>query len=364
MIVTVKTESELDRFVNLPRLIYHGDRNWVKPLIGTSSGEFRPSANPALKYHELELYLSVKNNTLQGRIAAFVDQRYNAMHSESTAFFGFFECLHKLSAAKELFSAVEHFAKITKMKNIIGPVDFSTNYQAGLLIDGYTRPSVMTPYNKKYYPRLVESNRYKKLVDLFAYQFTREMSLPDRLHRVAKIVSKRHPEVSVRPLNLTTRFNRTNLLTSLYNESFSDNWGYVPMTPREFAYLLKTLTALEHTALNYIAYAGSKPVGLLLTVPDLYSAARSPTVTGQAANPEGFRELRVTVLGIVPAYRKRGIEAKMGLRLWTDALDAGYDKLEFSVILENNAPMNNFVSREFGLPVSKTFRIYEKPVEY
>ncbi len=360
MIIIPKGKIQLNQFINLPQLIYQGDPNWIKPLIGIRAAEFRSSANPVLRYHDLELYLSLQNAEPAGRIAAFVDQQYNVIHREKAAFFGFFECFDNDASAGELFAAVDHFAATRGIQKIIGPVDFSTNYQAGLLINGYSRPTVMTPYHKKYYPRLVESNGYKKLIDLYAYTFSKEMPFPDRLERMAKVLKKRHPEISVQPLNQIKGLKIARILTNLYNQAFSGNWGWVPMTGEEFSYLLKTIASLEHTGLNYLAFSGHTPVGFLLTVPDLYASGQEPSVSGYLPKTTVFRKLRVTVLGVVPAYRKLGIEAELGVRVLRDAWQKGYEQLEFSVILENNAVMNNLVKREFGLPASKTFRIYEK----
>ncbi len=358
MIISVKDKTLLNEFIKLPESIYKGDPYWVKPLVGTVPVEFHANANPALKYHDMNLFLLQENSAFIGRVAAFVDKRFNHLHSENAAFFGFFECRDNIAAASELFRAVEGFAATRGMKKIIGPVEFSTNYQAGLLIDGYNPPTVMTPYNKNYYPKLLESNGFKKQMDLFAYSFNMRTPIPERLKRMAEIQKKRHPEISVQPLDTPSRINRAAVLSKLYDEAFADNWGFVPMGPGEFSYLLKTISSLKQSDLNYIAFSGSTPVGLLLTVPDLYSPASAPVAGGLPA----YDKLRVTSLGVIPAFRSRGIESLLGFRTLSDACKKGYKELEFSVILENNTPMNNYVRREFGLPVSKTFRVYTKPV--
>ncbi len=359
MIIIPKSISQLNQFINLPQSIYQGDPYWVKPLIGTRPEEFSSYANPALKYHDLELYLSLANGVPTGRLAAFVDKQYNTIHREKTAFFGLFECFDNDAAANELFSAIDRFAQTRGMGKIVGPVEYSTNYQAGLLIDGFSRPSVMTPYHKKYYRRLVESNGYKKLLDLFTYNLNKENFIPARLERMANILKTRHPEISIKPLH-QIRFHKASMLTNLYNEAFAGNWGYVPMTTQEFAYLLKTIELLRHTDLNYLAYSDGIPVGFLLTVPDLYSSGDDSSDISYLPKTKVYKELRVTVLGVIPAYRKRGIETELAIRLLKDALKRGYEKMELSFILENNPEMNNFIKREFDLPISRTFRIYEK----
>jgi len=153
------------------------------------------------------------------------------------------------------------------------------------------------------------------------------------------------------------RLCNASLITKLYNQSFCDTWGFVPMSTQEFSALFHTIVLLKHWDLNYLACLNGTPVGLLLTVPDLYE----PQSPEQSKNQE-FNNLRITVLGVLPSFRKRGIEASLVVNVLSDSLTKGYKNVEFSAILENNKTMINFINREFGVPVSRTFRIYEKEI--
>lgn len=356
MLNDVRNKNQLIDFINLPEFIYRGDPNWVKPKMGTSPREFYVNANPAIRYHDMKLYLASEGNDLAGRIAVFVDNRYNSIHQEKTAFFGFFESQDSSKVASELFSAAAEFAHSKGMSRLIGPVEFTTNYQAGILVEGFSRPTVLTPYNKEYYPKLLESNGFAKLMDLYAYKLTAP-SVPERLERMSAIQEKRNPDVEILNFRQAGRLCNASLITKLYNQSFYDTWGFVPMSNQEFTSLLHAILLLNHWDLNFLACINGTPVGLLLTVPDLYE----PQSPGHGSNQE-FNTLRVTVLGVLPSFRKRGIETRLGVMLIKDALAKGYKSFEFSYIMENNTAMNNYVNREFGMPVSKTFRIYEKPV--
>lgn len=358
MILPVRDKRHLLEFIRLPEQIYHDDPDWVKPLIGADPKEFRPSLNPALKHHDWGLFLSLKDTVPVGRIAVFVDRQHNLIHNEKTAFFGFFECINDQGTATDLLSAAEDFAVSRGMDKITGPVNFSMNYQAGLLVDGSGRPTVMTPYNKKYYSELVEMAGYRKLVDLYAYNCLKDTPIPARIRKTVQMVCKRRQEITVKPFSELKGIKMPALITKLYNESFADTWGYIPMTLQEFAYLVKNINSTGVSDLNYIAFADGVPAGLLLTVPDIYS-------TGGAGNTQNHRlhavygKLRLTVLGVLPAFRKRGLETVLGLRLLDDAFKKGYEDIEFSVVLENNPGMNSIIDR-FSLPVSKTYRLYIK----
>lgn len=354
MLINVSNKNQLNDFINLPNFIYSDDPNWVTPRVGVSPREFNRNANPALRYHDLELYLTSDGKDFTGRIAAFVDNNYNLIHNEKTAFFGFFEARDSIETASELLTGAADFAQSRGMSRLVGPVEFTTNYQAGLLVQGFDRPTVMTPYNKKYYPKLLESNGFKKLLDLYAYRFANP-AMPERVSRMAAILEKRNAQIRVLSFREAGRLCKASTITDLHNKAFCDNWGYVPMTTKEFSHLLSFLAHLNYLDFNYLAVCKSTPVGLLLTVPDFYAQP-----SRKRNQHQEFKDIRVTVLGVLPAYRKRGIESCLGARALEDAIINGCQTMEFSYILENNSAMNNYVSREFGIPVSKTFRIYEK----
>jgi ribosomal protein S18 acetylase RimI-like enzyme len=351
MITTVKNKSLLFDFVNLPEKLYKDDPNWVKPFVGSDVRDFIKGKNQALQHLDMEMYVCSTEGGYMGRVTAFEDKQYNKLHQVNNVFFGFFECVDNLEAAKDLLNAVDIFAKAKKADFILGPVDFSTNYQAGFLIDGFLRPTVMTPYNKSYYPQLVESCGYKKHIDLYAYSYKTTVPIPERLQKLAELIQKKRPDVDIRTFSQIKRLPRSQMLTNIYNSAFSANWGFIPMTDKEFSHLVNNIFSMGYQDINYMAFAGNEPVGLLLTLPDLYSAPNIKT-------------LRVTVLGVIPAYRRKGIETLMVSQLLTDTLNGRYQTLEFSVILENNVPMNNFIRREAQLSPSKTFRVYEKPHSY
>lgn len=352
MIVKPGNPYQLELFFKLPETIYHDDPNWVRPLVGSNINSFR-EAKRLIGHIDMELFLVLDNSEPLGRAALFIDKRHNKIHQETTAFFGFFECADDKATSLELLNAIERSALEKGMNKIVGPVDFTMNYQGGLLINGFNRPTVMTPYNREYYPRLVEEAGYRKAVDLYAYLVTKEASIPERACKIERIVRKRYPDLSVKPLTNITNFRRSGILKKVYNEAFADTWGFVPMTGPEFSNLVTGLSRLKHLDLNYVAFSGNVPVGLLLTVPDLYS------VKGLNSR----NRLRLTVIGVIPAFRGKGIESMMGVQALNEAKSRGYDEVEFSVIFENNTAMNNLIAREFGLEVSRTFRVYQKDLD-
>lgn len=363
MIVKPDNKGLLKQFIDLPEAIYRDDPNWVRPLVGGDISTFSPTRGPNRNISN-ELFLAMHNSRPVGRIALFIDKLYNKIHKEKTAFFGFFECENNPQTALELLNAVEESARKKGFSKVTGPVDYSTNYQSGLLVQGFSRPTIMTPYNKNYYQALIEGAGYTKVIDEYSYMFTKNNIIPERAYRIEDIVRKKRPSLSVIPLSNIPGSKKASVLTKVYNEAFSHLWGFVPMTNCEFSHLVKSLSRLDHSDLNYAAFIDRIPVGILLTVPDLYSGKNNPAYyisqNAKKIQDEKFTKLRLTVIGVVPEFRGKGIETVMGMQAFKDARKRSFETIEFSVILENNTAMNNLINREFCLPIDKIFRVYEK----
>ena len=93
-----------------------------------------------------------------------------------------------------------------------GPLTLSTNYEVGLLIEGFNYPPIlMMAYNPPYYPTLVESCGFTKEKDLLAFLIDGDYRLPGWMDRLAERIAKK--EVSTSGL-LVLRMQTRSLLSS------------------------------------------------------------------------------------------------------------------------------------------------------
>ncbi|MCK4451293.1 MAG: hypothetical protein KAX26_11940, partial [Anaerolineae bacterium] len=67
------------------------------------------------------------------------------------------------------------------------------------------------------------------------------------------------------------------------------------------------------------------------------------------------------MLGVLPEYRARGLEALLCLELAQQCLNAGYERLEISLLQEKNTMINRIIQR-VGAQVYLHYRVYEKPL--
>ncbi len=109
-------------------------------------------------------------------------------------FFGFFETIDRPDVARELFDAVEKWAAGKGAFAVRGPMNPSTNYECGLLVEGFGRPpALMMTYNPTSYPRLIEGAGYAKVKDLHAYISPVHGASLERLQRLAERTRSRNP---------------------------------------------------------------------------------------------------------------------------------------------------------------------------
>ncbi len=163
VIFQVTTESEMDEFIDLPWNVYANDTNWVPPLKKAVRKLLDPANHPFWKFSERVLFLARRGSQIVGRIAGILDNNFNSFHNENMGAWGFFECENDPSTAGALFETVEQWSRDKGLSFLRGPLNPSTNYEVGLLVEGFQYPpSIMMPYNPPYYVQLVESYVFYK----------------------------------------------------------------------------------------------------------------------------------------------------------------------------------------------------------
>ena len=93
--------------------------------------------------------------------------------------------------AEALLDAARQWVVERGAKFLRGPVNPSTNYECGMLVDGFdSSPMVMMTYNPPYYPGLMEQAGLTKAKDLYAYLSNANTIDMEKIERVADKVLK------------------------------------------------------------------------------------------------------------------------------------------------------------------------------
>ena len=366
----VKKRRDVKRFVKFPFSLYENDQCWVPPLISDQMKFFNPTKNPYYGHSEVRLFLAERDGRIVGRITAHTNKQHNVFHEDRVGFFGFFECINDQEVAKELFRTASDWLQKRGCDTIRGPLNLSVNDECGLLVDGFeTSPFIMMPYNHQYYEELILSAGFRKSKDLYAYHMISDR-MPERLQRFADIIARKE-EVTVRSLAKTKKELKNDLETifTLYRSAWERNWGFVPMTNKEFDHLVKTLLPIVDPDLVFIAYYQQKPVGFSVALPDYNIILKK--MNGHVF-PLGFfyalyyknriKRLRVLVMGLLKEYQKRGIDGLFYYHTTKNGFEKGYNEGEFSWVLEDNIEMNN-VAQKLGATIHKTYRIFDKGLD-
>lgn len=373
-VAAVRTPAEKKDFIELPFALYKGDPNFVPPLVMERNDFFDPKKNPWFEFGTAELFLARnKEGRVVGRIAAVDDPRFNEFHGTQLGFFGFFECENEPGIARALFDAAAAWLKGRGFERMQGPLNFSTNHECAVLVEGFdARPAIMMTYNPRYYPELYEANGFEKAKDLWAYELSSSVEPPEKVARIAEKVRAREGLV-IRPVNVADFANEVARIKSIYNAAWEKNWGFVPMTDREFEHMAKDMKAVLVPELVLIAEVKGEPVAFSMTLPDanpaLQAAGGRLTKFGLPIGlaklvlaSRKLRRLRLITLGIKEGYRKRGIDAVLYLDTLRTARRLGYTGGEISWTLEDNTLVNRAIE-SMGGRHNKTYRIYERTTD-
>lgn len=369
--VTVRPVSggpELDAFIRLPWTIYATDPLWVPPLIADVKA-LLDARHPFHQHADLALYLAWRDGRPVGRIAAVVNRAHNQFHDQRLGFFGLFETIDDPVVSDALLQAAEAWLRERGMTHVEGPVNLSTNEELsspGVVVQGNEHPPViMMGHTPPYYARLLELGGYEKAKDLLCYWVDGRSGLPDRFTRGLER-AQRAQGITVRSIDMRRFDAEVAIVQDIYNSAWERNWGFIPMTPAEIAYMAKHLKPVIYPQLCGIAYAGEEPVAFALALPDYNQALRH--LDGRLL-PFGLFKLlwyrrkidavRVITLGVKAEHRQKGIDAMLIYHIFKEATKLHMAQGECSWILEDNVPMRKGIERTGG-SVYKTYRVFRK----
>jgi len=370
----VRSRADLRRFVGFPYDLYDAARypNWVAPLRMAVRDALDERGNPFYEQATRELFVALRHGRVVGRIAAIENRAHNAFHGDRTGFWGFFECIDDQAVADALFAAASDWLGARGLDSMVGPMNPGTNYECGLLVDGFrNRPTFMTAWNPPYYDALCERAGMAKAKDLLAFWFEGEgtgYALPPFVARQAERALA-GGTLTFRDLNPRRFDTEVAALWDIYNAAWERNWGFVPMSKAEFHHLAKDMKQLLDPRLAFMAEVDGRPAGFMLALPD-YNEALVNNRSGRLF-PLGWlrmlrgrnraRGVRVMALGVKPEFRSRSILALFTHEIMRRGRSQGRVGAEASWLLEDNhlivKPM-----RAMGATERMRWRLYERAV--
>ncbi len=325
------------------------------------------SKHPFFKHSSADFFLARRGGEWVGRIAAIQNRNHNRFHGGQTAFFGFFESINDMNVAYALLDCAARWARERGMNALSGPMSYSTNETVGILIEGFDScPCIMMPHNPRHYAKLIESAGFEKAMDLYAWSLDVEKGLHPKIVRVAEKVLK-DTEIRVRSIDMKRFWDEVEVIKRIYNDAWSANWGFVPMTDAEFEHMAQDLKPVVDPRIVLIAEKKGEAAAFSLALPDYNQALKKingrlfplglPMLIWHARR---IRHARVLALGIAKRVQNwGGLGAALYYESYRRGVAAGYRSCEFSWTLETNALINRSIQL-FGAQLYKRYRIYQK----
>jgi GNAT superfamily N-acetyltransferase len=366
----VHSKGDLKQFIKLPFRLYADEPNWVPPLISERKMHLDRVKNPFFEHADAEYFLAERDGRVVGRITAQVDFRYWEFHDVKWGFFGFFECEDDPEVAAALLDTAEGWLTAYGCDRMVGPWDFSTNDEGGILIEGHERPGIiLMPWSHRHYPALLEGAGLTKAMDLLMWELHIEgrQNVHPAIWEMAAKVETEHGIVC-RPMRKKDLQNEVTRFMEVYNAAWEKNWGFVPLTENEVRHYAKTLKPVlsENWAMIAERKDTGETVGAALTLPDFNQVLSK--LNGRLL-PIGWIKaliaqrkidaVRVFALGVKPEYQHTGVAARF-YEMHFDSAESTPQKWgEMGWILETNEPMNRAMEG-MGGKVVRRYRVYER----
>ncbi|MDB6000266.1 MAG: hypothetical protein JWP52_1965 [Rhizobacter sp.] len=366
-VLAVKTPAELDRFINLPSLLYASDPHYVRQLTLERREALSPKKNPYFQHAETQFWLARRDGRDVGRISAQIDR---LVQDPEIGHFGMIVAEDDPAVFAALFSTAEAWLQSRGKRRILGPFNLSINEETGLLVDGFdTPPMMLMGHDARYVGPRIEAQGYAKAKDLIAYLYNIENELPVAARRL--IDTRKPAMLTVRNLDTKRYREEFDTVTAIFNDAWSQNWGFVPFTEAEITHMAKSLKMFIDPKCVAIAELNGVAVGFGIALPNLNEMIADFNGSLLPFNwlklmlrlKRGTRTARVPLMGISRSI-SGGLVGALAPFLVIDTMRKGLQakgvkQVELSWILEDNRPMRHIIEA-LGSSAYKTYRVYEK----
>jgi hypothetical protein len=365
----VDDQRTRNQFIRLPNRIYQNDPAWVPPLV-LERKQFLFGSNPYFEHARFQGWLASRNGRAVGRITAQIDELHLQRYQDATGFYGMLEAEDDPAVFEALFTTAEAWLRQHGMHRVRGPFNLSINHECGMLVEGFeTPPMVMMGHARPFYEKHIERQGYRPEIDLLAYLAPTDFAFTPAMQRIIK---RYQDKIVLRPFDFSRLNDELAVLQDIYEDAWSNNWGFLPFTVKELQHLGRDLKQLVPEEFVAIAEFEGRPAAMIVVFPNLYEAIRD---LGGRLLPFGWlklvwrlktqclKTLRVPLMGVRRQYHDSRLGAALALSLIAHvqaiALRNAYREVEMSWILESNKGMRNMIESIGGVAY-KRYRIFGK----
>ena len=373
--VPVRDRKLKERFIGVQWFIHreaYPNERWVPPLKMDRREFLDPKKNPFFDHADISMWIARKDGRDVGRIAAVEDRSWNEFHGEKTGYFGMFDAPNDPEVAGALIDAACGWLRGRGLDTVIGPMDLSTNYVCGVLLDAFDRdPGINMPYNPPWYNALLEGQGFEKAKDLIQWGINLRDPVPARVVRIAEKMKKRE-NVRVRAMSFDDWDAEVGRAFDIYLDAWEKNWGFVPVSEREFRHISKELKLVLDRSLPLIAEVDGEPVAFALTIMNVNPTLKKmdgklnlrtiSRLVWDLKITNSVDSGRLILLGIRAPYRRRGLDSILFLETAQRAKALGWWGGEIGWTLEDNVMVNRAIEN-FGCSPVAHYRLYTRSTE-
>jgi hypothetical protein len=366
-VAEIRNRRELREFIYLPAKVNRTNPLWIPPIYMDNWKFFDRKKNRAFQHADAVLALARRDGRVVGRIMGIVNRRYNELRQERTGRFGFLECYEEQDTFNALLAFVENWARGLGMNRLVGPMGFSDQDPQGFLYEGFDyQPTLDSFHNFPYIIRFMDAAGYTKEVDYVDYIIKLSDRLPASYEKISARVARQTEFKLVEFTKSKELKPYGQRIFGLMNITYTDIYGYVPLTEAEMDALAKQYLPVIDPRFVKVALKGEDVVGFVISIPNMNVGLRQCKghlfpfgILQIMAAMKRTRQLDALLGAIREDCRGRGLDVLLGAAMMRTAIAAGFEKIDSHHELETNYKMRAEVERVGG-QIAKRFRIYQK----
>ena len=338
------------QFLDVPKVLYRNDDNWVWPLDRNVNSIFNRKQNAFYNHGDaIRWILTDDEGNLIGRVAAFLDEKKSKNFEQITGGMGFYECIDDMDAAYVLFDACRDWLKQHGAEAMDGPINFSENDNFwGLLVEGFILPSYGMNYNFPYYKDQFEAYGFYKFYEQVSNHLDLRKPFPERFWKIADRIMAR-PEYQVKHFTYEGADKFVTDLISIYDQAWVYHEHFQPLERKVVLDSLKKAKSILVPEFIWFAYHNDLPIAFLVMLPDVNMILKKLNGKLHLLNKLRFlyykrnktmTRTRITVMGVVPQYQRHGIESAIFKHMdMVMKKRPHYDTIEMSWVGDFNTKM-------------------------
>lgn len=375
----VKDKADKREFVELPFRLNRGDPAWVPPLKNEAFDLLTPGKNPWFEHGKAQLFLARRDGRTVGRISAHVDflaleQPASQGMGPGTGNWGLLEA-EDAEVAHALIVSAEDWLRGQGMNRALGPLSISIWDEPGLLVEGFdTPPTIMLGHNSPLYQGWIEAEGYRPVKKLFNYAVDIVDGFPPLVNRIVA-AGEKNGRIRIRRVDKRKFDAEARLIMGILNDAWSDNWGFVPLTDSEIAYVGKKLKDIVFEDLIRVAEVDGEAVAFMIVLPNInelligmdgslfpFNWAR---LLWWLRKPKSKR-LRVPLMGVVKKLQNSRMASTLAFMMIEyirrdGVAQYGAEQGDIGWVLDDNQGMNA-VADAINATVNRVYQLYDKPL--